>query len=64
MALREYGSNDIFRLARVALEAAIRSHADLIDLLNEAKPPHRGNTLVATPAANGPAPAGSIETFW
>ena len=33
MALRECGSSDIFRLARVALEAAIRSEADLIELL-------------------------------
>jgi hypothetical protein len=34
MALRECGSSDIFRLARVALEAAIRSEADLIELLS------------------------------
>ena len=33
MALRECSSNDIFRLARVALEAAIRSEADLLELL-------------------------------
>ncbi|MGB6400465.1 MAG: hypothetical protein WBF73_32990, partial [Bradyrhizobium sp.] len=33
MALRECGSSDIFRLARVALEAAIRNEADLIELL-------------------------------
>ena len=33
MALRECSSNDIFRLARVALEAAIRSEADLVELL-------------------------------
>jgi hypothetical protein len=34
MALRECGSSDIFRLARVALEAAIRSEADLVELLD------------------------------
>jgi hypothetical protein len=34
MALRECGSPDIFRLARVALEAAIRSEADLVELLD------------------------------
>jgi hypothetical protein len=34
IALREYGSNDIFRLARVALEAAIRSESDLVELLD------------------------------
>jgi len=34
MALRECGSPDIFRLARVALEAAIRSEADLAELLS------------------------------
>jgi hypothetical protein len=33
MALRGCSSSDIFRLARVALEAAIRSEADLIGLL-------------------------------
>jgi hypothetical protein len=33
MALRECSSNDIFRLARVALEAAIRTESDLIELL-------------------------------
>jgi hypothetical protein len=35
MALRECGSSDIFRLARVALEAAIRSESDLLALLPE-----------------------------
>jgi hypothetical protein len=55
VALRECSSNDIFRLARVALEAAIRSEADLIELLQPkmsasnactAKPPSwlRGRT--------------------
>ena len=34
VALRECTSNDIFRLARVALEAAIRSEADLVELLS------------------------------
>jgi hypothetical protein len=34
MALHECGSPDIFRLARVALEAAIRSEADLVELLD------------------------------
>jgi hypothetical protein len=33
-AFRECSSNDIFRLARVALEAAIRSEADLVELLD------------------------------
>jgi hypothetical protein len=33
LALRECSSNDIFRLARVALEAAIRSESDLIEML-------------------------------
>ena len=33
-ALRECGSSDIFRLARVALEAEIRSESDLVELLN------------------------------
>ena len=42
MALRECGSSDIFRLARVALEAAIRSEGDLIELL----PP---NTVAMSP---------------
>jgi hypothetical protein len=34
MALRECGSSDIFRLARVSLEAAIRSESDLVELLD------------------------------
>jgi hypothetical protein len=34
MALHECGSSDIFRLARVALEAAIRCEADLVELLS------------------------------
>jgi hypothetical protein len=33
MALRERTSNDIFRLARAVLEAAIRSESDLTGLL-------------------------------
>jgi hypothetical protein len=32
-ALRECRSNDTFTLARIALEAALRSESDLIDLL-------------------------------
>jgi hypothetical protein len=34
MALHECGSSDIFRLARTALEAAIRCEADLVELLD------------------------------
>jgi hypothetical protein len=34
VALRECGSNDIFRLARTALEAAIRCEADIVKLLD------------------------------
>jgi hypothetical protein len=32
-ALRECRSNDTFTLARIALEAALRSESDLVDLL-------------------------------
>jgi hypothetical protein len=43
---------DIFMLARAALKAAIRSENDLIDLLNEANPPHQAKAaaVVATQA--------------
>jgi hypothetical protein len=48
MALRECGSNDIFKLARVMLEAAIRNEHDLVDLLNEAtKPQHQAKAPAA-----------------
>jgi hypothetical protein len=35
-ALRECRSNDIFKMARAALEGAIRTDADLLELLNDA----------------------------
>lgn len=44
-AMREANSADLFRLARAALEAAIRNEADLFALLDEAKP-----QAAATPA--------------
>jgi hypothetical protein len=54
MALRECGSPDIFRAARVCLEAAIRSEFDLLALL-ETKPSPRpaapATAAVVQPAA-------------
>jgi hypothetical protein len=38
MAMRESGSSDLFVLARLALESAVRSHADLLELLNDPVP--------------------------
>jgi hypothetical protein len=47
MALRECGSPDIFRLARVALEAAVRSESDILQLLNDVPKPKPSVEAVA-----------------
>jgi hypothetical protein len=41
-------STDLLTLARVALQAAIRSQDDLLELLNGAKPPHPSKASAAT----------------
>ncbi|MGJ4928606.1 hypothetical protein ACQR1I_14225 [Bradyrhizobium sp. HKCCYLS2038] len=50
VAMRDEWCNDVFVLARVALQAAIRNEADLIELL----PVKRGHPVHPAPVAVGP----------
>lgn len=47
-AMRECRSNDLFRLARVAVEAAIRNEGDLLELLTPTRRQHTKSTSTAS----------------
>ncbi len=49
-AMLDSRSSDLLTLARVALEAAIRTEADILELLQPANPPPKAQRSTSAPA--------------